>query len=63
MALFTLLLRMTGGLCMFLFGMKVMSDGLQKSAGERMRKTLNFMTGNRFIGILTGFIATAIIQS
>jgi len=48
---------------MFLFGMKVMSDGLQKSAGERMRKTLNFMTGNRFIGILTGFIATAIIQS
>jgi len=48
---------------MFLFGMKVMSDGLQKSAGERMRKTLNFMTGNRFLGILTGFIATAIIQS
>jgi len=48
---------------MFLFGMKIMSDGLQKSAGERMRKTLNFMTGNRFIGILTGFIATAIIQS
>jgi len=48
---------------MFLFGMKMMSDGLQKSAGERMRKTLNFMTGNRFMGVLTGFIATAIIQS
>jgi len=48
---------------MFLYGMKVMSDGLQKSAGERMRKTLNFMTGNRFIGLLTGFLATAIIQS
>jgi len=48
---------------MFLFGMKMMSDGLQKSAGERMRKTLNFMTGNRFIGVLTGFAVTAIIQS
>jgi len=48
---------------MFLFGMKIMSDGLQKSAGERMRKTLNFMTGNRFVGLLTGFLATAIIQS
>jgi len=48
---------------MFLFGMKMMSDGLQKSAGERMRKTLNFMTGNRFMGVLTGFAATAIIQS
>jgi len=48
---------------MFLFGMKMMSDGLQKSAGERMRKTLNFMTGNRFMGVLTGFAVTAIIQS
>ena len=48
---------------MFLFGMKVMSEGLQKSAGERMRKTVNFMTGNRFSGLLTGFVATAIIQS
>ncbi|WP_461255825.1 Na/Pi cotransporter family protein [Treponema sp. R80B11-R83G3] len=63
MSILTLLLRMTGGLCMFLFGMKMMSDGLQKSAGERMRKTLNFMTGNRFIGVLTGFAVTAIIQS
>jgi len=48
---------------MFLFGMKMMSDGLQKSAGERMRKTLNFMTGNRFMGVFTGFVVTAIIQS
>ena len=63
MEVLTLLLRMVGGLCMFLFGMKMMSDGLQKSAGERMRKTLNFMTGNRFMGVLTGFAVTAIIQS
>jgi phosphate:Na+ symporter len=60
---FTLLLHLTGGLCMFLLGMKLMSDGLQKSAGDRMRKTLNLMTGNRFTGALTGFAATAIIQS
>jgi len=48
---------------MFLFGMKMMSDGLQRSAGDRMRKTVNLMTGNRFVGTLTGFTATAIIQS
>jgi len=48
---------------MFLFGMKVMSDGLQKSAGDRMRKALNFMTANRFIGVFTGFMVTAIVQS
>jgi len=54
---------MTGGLCLFLFGMKVMSDGIQQSAGDRMKKALNFMTGNRFVGVLTGFVVTAIIQS
>jgi len=48
---------------MFLFGMKVMSDGLQKSAGERMRKALNFMTNNRFMGVFTGFMVTAVVQS
>ena len=63
MAIITLLLNLMGGLCMFLFGMKVMSDGIQKSAGDRLRKTLNFMTGNRFAGVLTGFIVTGIIQS
>ena len=48
---------------MFLFGMKVMSDGLQKSAGERMRKALDFMTSNRLVGVFTGFLVTAIVQS
>ena len=48
---------------MLLFGMKVMSEGLQKSAGERMRKTLGFMTGNRFAGVFTGFLVTCIVQS
>jgi len=63
MTVLSLLLRMTGGLCLFLFGMKVMSDGIQQSAGDRMRKTLNFMTGNRFVGVLTGFVVTSVIQS
>ena len=63
MDIISVLLRMLGGLCLFLFGMKVMSDGIQESAGERMKKALNFMTGNRFVGVLTGFVVTAIIQS
>jgi len=63
MTVISLLLRMIGGLCLFLFGMKVMSDGIQQSAGDRMRKTLNFMTGNRFVGVLTGFVVTSVIQS
>jgi phosphate:Na+ symporter len=48
---------------MFLFGMKLMSDGIQQSAGDKLRRTLNFMTGNRFAGVLTGFAVTGIIQS
>jgi phosphate:Na+ symporter len=63
MALISLLLRLAGGLCMFLFGMKMMGDGIQQSAGDRLRKTLNYMTGSRFTGILTGFVVTGIVQS
>jgi phosphate:Na+ symporter len=63
MGIFSLILNMAGGLCMFLFGMKLMSEGLQKSAGDRMRSALNFMTSNRFAGLITGFIVTSIIQS
>jgi phosphate:Na+ symporter len=63
MAVISMLLSMTGGLCLFLFGMKIMSDGIQQSTGDRMKKALNFMTGNRFAGVLTGFVVTAIIQS
>ncbi len=63
MAIVPILLRLAGGLCMFLFGMKMMSDGIQQSAGDRLRKTLNYMTGTRFTGILTGFVVTGIVQS
>jgi phosphate:Na+ symporter len=48
---------------MFLYGMKTMSEGLQKVAGNRLRNILSAMTTNRFTGVLTGLIITAIIQS
>jgi phosphate:Na+ symporter len=52
-----------GGLAVFLFGMVVMSEGLQKIAGPKMRKILSAMTGNRFLGVLTGITITSVIQS
>ena len=48
---------------LFLYGMKVMSEGLQKAAGNRLRNILGAMTRNRFAGTLTGFFITALIQS
>ncbi|MFP3041118.1 Na/Pi cotransporter family protein [Treponema primitia] len=55
--------RIIGGLCLFLYGMKVMSDGVQQAAGDRMQRVLNFMTKNRFVGVLTGMAVTALVQS
>lgn len=57
------LLQLFGSLAFLLMGMKMMSDGIQKSAGERLQKALGFMTGNRFSGFFTGLILTIIIQS
>lgn len=58
-----MLFRFVGGLGMFLYGMNVMADGLQKSAGDRMKHLLEFLTRNRLMGILVGAGVTAIIQS
>ncbi len=58
-----MLFRFVGGLGMFLYGMNVMADGLQKSAGNRMKHLLEFLTKNRLMGILVGAGVTAIIQS
>ncbi len=52
-----------GGLGMFLYGMNVMADGMQKSAGNRMKNILGMLTGNRAVGVLIGALITAIIQS
>ncbi len=56
-------LTLVGALGMFLYGMKIMSEGLQKAAGDRMQKILSSMTNNRVMGVLTGVLITALIQS
>lgn len=60
---FTDILQLIGALGLFLFGMKVMSDGLLKLAGNKMRTILATMTSNRVFGITTGFLITSVIQS
>ena len=57
------LLRLLGSLALFLYGMKIMSEGLQKFAGDSLRKILTAMTTNRVTGVLTGMLITALIQS
>ena len=57
------LLQLIGALGFFIFGMKIMSDGIQKVAGSKMRSILQSMTSNRFLGITTGFLITALLQS
>ena len=56
-------LSLLGAVGLFLYGMKVMSEGLQKAAGDRLRNILSAMTRNRFTGLLTGIVITALIQS
>lgn len=57
------LLSLLGSLGLFLFGMKTMSEGLEKFAGDRLRSILAAMTKNRFMGVFTGIVVTALIQS
>lgn len=56
-------LKLLGSLALFLYGMKIMSEGLQKFAGDRLRRILTAMTTNRVTGVLTGVLITALIQS
>ena len=56
-------LGLLGAVGLFLYGMKVMSEGLQKAAGDRLRNILSAMTRNPFTGLLTGCLITALIQS
>ncbi len=56
-------LTMIGGLCLFLFGMNLMGDGLEKAAGSGLRNLLSRLTSNRLLGFLTGMAVTAVIQS
>ncbi|MBR5866741.1 MAG: Na/Pi cotransporter family protein [Spirochaetaceae bacterium] len=63
MQIISILLQLIGALGFLLYGMKLMSDGIQKSAGESLHKILGMMTGNRFLAMLTGMFITMIIQS
>ena len=56
-------LILLGSLGLFIFGMKIMSDGLQRTAGEKLRRMLGSITSNRFKGVFTGFMSTSIVQS
>ncbi|MBQ9761454.1 MAG: Na/Pi cotransporter family protein [Oscillospiraceae bacterium] len=57
------ILTMIGGLCLFLFGMSVMGDALERRAGSSLRTLLSRLTSNRMLGFLTGLAVTAVIQS
>ncbi len=57
------ILKLLGALGVFLFGMRVMSEGIQKVAGKRLQSILNYMTANRVAAVLTGFFITSLVQS
>lgn len=57
------LLSLLGSLALFLYGMKIMSEALQKLAGDRLRNILSAMSRNRVMGVFTGILITALIQS
>ena len=57
------ILSLLGGLALFLYGMHMMSDGLEKAAGDRMKTILEKLTSNRFLGIIVGALITAVVQS
>src|SRR5699024_2714740 len=59
----TEVLQLLGGLALFLYGMQMMSTGLETAAGNKMKTILEKLTSNRFVGVLAGAIITAIIQS
>ncbi|MFY0671997.1 MAG: Na/Pi cotransporter family protein [Bacteroidia bacterium] len=56
-------LKLLGSLGLFLFGMKYMSEGIQKAAGSKLRQVLRTLTSNRFVAVVTGFLVTTIVQS
>ena len=56
-------IQIGGALAFFVYGMKMMSDGIQRAAGAQLRNILRTMTKNRFLGVFTGFLTTAMVQS
>jgi len=60
---FWTVVNIAGALAFFIFGMKMMSEGIQRAAGSQMRNVLRSMTKNRYLGVFTGFLITALVQS
>ncbi len=56
-------IQLSGGIGIFLFGMKIMGEGLENAAGDKLKQLIDVITGNRFFAILVGVVFTAIIQS
>ena len=63
MKILSAIISMLGGLAMFLYGIEVMGDGLKNSSGEALKRVLEKVTGNVLMGVLTGTLVTAVIQS
>ncbi len=63
MEILSAIIQMLGGLAMFLYGIEVMGDGLKNSSGATLKKVLEKVTGNVLMGVLTGTLVTAVIQS
>ena len=59
----TMTMSLLGGLALFLYGMKMMGEGLEKAAGDKLRRLLESLTRNPIIGLLVGVVFTMIIQS
>jgi phosphate:Na+ symporter len=58
-----MIFELAGSLGLFLYGMRIMSEGLQKAAGDKMKHVLHLMTGNRFVAVITGAVVTMLVQS
>ena len=63
MEILTAIIQLLGGLAMFLYGIEVMGDGLKNSSGAALKRVLEKVTGNVVMGVLTGALVTAVIQS
>ena len=63
MEIVSAIIQLLGGLAMFLYGIEVMGDGLKNSSGEALKRVLEKVTGNVIMGVLTGTLVTAVIQS
>ena len=57
-----IVLGLLAGLGLFLYGMNLMGNGLQKAAGDRLKKIIELLTSNRFIAVLVGIFVTGVIQ-